>query len=94
MAPITEQTLNLAMRSCRYTLPDDLAFETLVVSANGGPVKIRFARSHGTTLDLPLSAETLADLIQTLGHMFGTVPEDLPQVLQEYRQMGGPVIEG
>lgn len=85
--------LNLAMRSCRYTLPDDLRFVTLVRAANGGTTHIRFARGPDTTLDIPLSARTLSALIQATGHMFGTPPDDLPQAVEEYQKQGGPVVD-
>ena len=87
-----EVPLLLARRSCRYTAPDDLSFVTLVRAANAGTTTLRFARPRDTELDIPLSAKTLADLIQTLGHMFGTPPEEIPTVLEEYRLQGGPIV--
>jgi hypothetical protein len=92
MAALEHQELHLSMRSCRYTLPDDLRFVTLVRAADKGTIKIRFSRPRDTTLDLPVSAETLADLIHAMGHMYGTPPNEIPQVIENYRQQGGPVI--
>jgi len=93
MAYLEQQTLHLSLRSCRYTVPDDLTFVGLVRAEGAKTTSIRFVRDrHGTTLDIPLSAEALADLIHALGHMYGTTPEDVPAVLEEYRLQGGPIV--
>lgn len=91
MGELDQQTIHLSRRSCHYTLPDDLTFVTLVRAAKTKTVGIRLSRDRDITLDIPLSAKTLADLIHALGHMYGTTPEDLPEKIEEYRLQGGPI---
>ena len=92
MASFDEQDIHLLKRSCRYTVPDDLSFVTLVRAADAKTTTLRFARERGIELDIPLSAKTLSALIHVLGHMYGTPPEKIPEVLEEYRHQGGPIV--
>jgi hypothetical protein len=94
MAYLKQQQLHLSMRSCRYTVPNDLSFVGLVRGADAKSASIRFSRDRDITLDIPLSAETLAHLIHALGHMYGTPPERLAEEIEDYRLKGGPVVEG
>jgi hypothetical protein len=77
------------LRSIAYFLPDDLMFEGLVVPKGKETVRIRFSRGRGTTLDIPLSAESLALLIQTLGSLHGSTPRDLPAELGRLQDAHG-----
>jgi hypothetical protein len=92
MAFLDEIDVHLSRRSCRYILPTDLEFVAIVHAANAGTIALRFRRDRDTTLDFPVSAETLSDLIQSVGHLFGTPHPDLSEALQLYREQGGPVV--
>lgn len=71
-----------------YILPADLKYVGLAAPQGAETVRIRFSRGVGTRLDFPLSQETLCDLIRTLHPLFGTVAEDLPAQLADYRKTG------
>jgi len=87
--PESERQLPLAARQCRYTLPDDLEFAGLAPSQGREIIRIRFSRGRGTTVDLPLSAETLAALVQPLSSLHGRTPSQLPDELEHLRLCGG-----
>jgi hypothetical protein len=50
----------------RYTLPADLSFLDRVPTEGTEAVRLRFSRGAGTTLEFPLSEDTLIDLIDEL----------------------------
>jgi hypothetical protein len=89
----TERQLQLAARQCRYNLPEDLEFVGLAAPQGREIIRIRFSRGRGTTLDLPLSAETLAALVQPLSSLHGLTPEKLPDELEHLRLSGGVLNE-
>jgi hypothetical protein len=59
-------------------LPGELRFVHLVRSQCTETVRTRFALDSDKTMDLPLSAETLAELAQTLGWLQGKTTEKIP----------------
>jgi hypothetical protein len=81
-------------RPGRYILPDDLEFECLVPCPSEGIIRIRFSRARGTKLDLPLSERALADLARTLFSLHGFLPDKIFEGLEEFRKVGGPVLDG
>jgi hypothetical protein len=83
--PETQEIL-LARRDCRYILPDDLMFEGLSPSQGKETVRIRFSRGRNTSLDIPLSAESLAVLVQVMGSLHGTRAEQMPGELERLRK--------
>jgi hypothetical protein len=70
-------------------LPIDLKFVGLVRSQGTEVVRIRFSLDHDKLLDLPLSAEALADLVQPLSSLHGKTPEQMPGEVEYLRQCGG-----
>jgi hypothetical protein len=52
-------------------------FEGLVRPQGKEIIRLRFSRHRGTTVDLPLSAIALADLVQTLGLLHGFPAEEI-----------------
>jgi hypothetical protein len=71
-----------------YDLPDDLEFQNLVRPQRKELIRLRFRRERGTTLDLPLSAKAVADLLQTIGLLHGKLPEELSAALHELSLSG------
>jgi len=59
-------------------LPDDLTFQNLVRSPDTKTIRIRFSQAPATTLDLPLTAESLIALVAALSPLFGAAVADLP----------------
>jgi hypothetical protein len=85
----TTQEVLLARRDCAYSVPSDLAFEGLALPQGTEIIRIRFSRDRGTTLDIPLSAEALADLVQVVSSLHGTPPDRMPAELEYLRQNHG-----
>ena len=71
-----------------YCLPDDLKFVGLFCSQGTEIVRIRFSRGSATTLDFPLSAETLSALASALSPLFGLIPEEMPPEIQTLKKQG------
>lgn len=86
---MAEQERVLLSRLCRYVLPDDLRFEGLVPAQGREIVRIRFSRQRGTTLEIPLSAEDLALLVQCLAPLHGLLPNEIPDKLAVLRKNVG-----
>jgi len=84
--------VQLARRG-RYYLPADLKFLSLVRSEGKEIVRIRFCRDGGTELDLPVSAETLADLVQLLSPLHGSLPSELATELADLQSKGLSILE-
>ena len=59
------------------SLPGDLRFQCLARSRGKEIIRIRFSRGPATALDIPVSAETLAELARALVPLHGKVPEEL-----------------
>jgi hypothetical protein len=74
-----------------YDLPTDLEFVGLSRGRGTGIIRIRFRRGHATTLDIPLSAKTLADLVQAISPLHGTLPDDMTQEIESLHQQGGHI---
>lgn len=71
-----------------YTLPADLRFECLGRSQGAEIVRLRFARGDITIMDIPLSAETVVALADTLTALAGTIPQDVKRKLEELHSQG------
>jgi hypothetical protein len=89
MSAPNSQGILLSQRDCRYILPDDLMFEGLVRPQGREIARIRFSRGRNTSLDIPLSAASLAVLIQVMSSLHGTPAERLPEALDQLRQIHG-----
>jgi hypothetical protein len=86
---MVEQKRVLLPLPVRYILPNDLRFEGLAPSQGTETVRIRFSRQHGTTLEIPLSAEDLALLAQCLAPLHRFLPSEIPAELADLRQKVG-----
>ena len=84
---LEDRTLSLGLPG-HYRAPDGVAFVNLVVLAGGEKVHIRFSRGPNILLDLPLSAESLEQLIQLLGPLHGIPQQLLPPELETLRKQG------
>ena len=73
----------------RYNLPTDLRFISLVASQGTEIIRIRFSRGPATILDLPLSAATLADLVQFLCPLHGHTKEEMPEEIEFFGNKEG-----
>jgi len=91
--PLPERVDVLLARPCPYDLPDDLAFVGLVRPRRKETIRLRFARKRGTTLDLPLSAEALADLVQEIGLLHGSSASEMAAELADQEQKGLRILE-
>ena len=91
--PKQSQNIFLARRFCRYILPADLEFVSLVAPLNTETIRIRLTRGHGTTVDIPLSAETLAALAHVLSPFRGVEPSALANEIADLRQKGLQVLK-
>ena len=80
-------------RGHRGNLPIDLKFAGLVALQGVEIIRIRFSLDLDKELDLPLSAETLADLIQALGQLHGRSPATMPEGIADLRARGVPIAE-
>ena len=89
MALSQMQDVLLSRRDCRYILPADLMFEGLALPQGTETARIRFSRGRGTTLDIPLSAESLAGLVQVMSSLYGKLPEELPEELDRLQELHG-----
>ena len=69
-------------------LPVVEQFESLVESQGAEALRIRFSLSRGRVLDLPLSAEALADLVQPLSALRGVMPEKIDEGIAHLRDLG------
>jgi hypothetical protein len=78
----------LLARPCHYSLPDDLRFSGLARPRGTEIVRIRFSRGHATTLDIPVSAETLVELAHALTPLYGSVPEEVKENLADLQKKG------
>jgi len=85
----TTQDILLSRHDCRYILPADLKFEGLVRPQGTETARIRFSRERNTSLDIPLSAESLALLVQVMSSLHGTPPEGILKELARLRQNVG-----
>jgi hypothetical protein len=79
----------LLARPVRYILPDDLMFEGLAHPQGTETARIRFSRGRGTTLDIPLSAESLAVLVQVMSSLHGVPTNKLADELEYLRRNHG-----
>jgi hypothetical protein len=86
MALPNPQEVLLARRDCRYILPDDLVFEGLAHPQGTETARLRFSRGNNTSLDIPLSAESLALLVQVMGSLHGAPAEQMPEELERLRK--------
>jgi len=79
------------LRQGHYDLPIGLEFRGLIRGRGEGIVRIRLGRGHATTLDIPLSAETLAALVQAIGPLHGVPAAEVAQELDLLHQQGGHI---
>ncbi len=71
----------------RNSLPILERFVGLFPPEGEETLRIRFALGHGKLLDLPLSAEALADLAQPLSALRGFSPEKMPEGVAYLRNL-------
>jgi hypothetical protein len=86
--PETQEIL-LARRGCRYILPADLMFEGLARPQGTETIRIRFSRGRNTLLDMPLSAQSLAELVQVMSSLHGTSAEKMADEFEYLRLQHG-----
>jgi hypothetical protein len=87
--PNPEPKYAVTLRRGHGCLPIDLKFVGLVRSQGVETIRIRFSLDRDKLLDLPLSAETLAALVQPLISLRGLTPDQLPDELEHLRLCGG-----
>jgi hypothetical protein len=87
--PIPQPQYSVTVRRGHGCLPIGLKFEGLVRSQGIETIRIRFSLDHDKILDLPLSAEALAALVQPLSALHGRTPDQLPKEIEHLRQNGG-----
>jgi hypothetical protein len=75
----------IVRRGHRGNLPVDLKFAGLVAPQGIEIIRIRFSLDLDKELDLPLSAETLADLMQVLAPLDGKSPAQMPEEIAYLR---------
>jgi hypothetical protein len=78
----------VAVRRGHGCLPIDLKFVSLVQSQGVETIRIRFSLDRDKTLDLPLSAETLAALAYVLGPLRGIEPRALGDEIADLAMKG------
>lgn len=78
----------VTVRRGHGTLPIGLKFSGLAKSRGVEKVRIRFSLDYDKVLDIPLSAEALADLIQTLSPLHGTPPKAVDEELADLQLKG------
>jgi hypothetical protein len=74
-------------------LDGDLHCEGLARPMGNEVIRLRFFRSGGVGLDIPLSAETLADLAHALGPLRGIAPDSLSHEIADLEKKGVRVLE-
>jgi hypothetical protein len=82
------QSRDVVILQGQNNLPVVETFESLVESQGEEAIRIRFSLGHRRTLDLPLSAKALADLVQPLSCLRGTTPEKVAEAIAYLRQLG------
>jgi hypothetical protein len=78
----------LLSRPGPYRLPDGLRFVGLGRPQDKEIIRIRLSRGPATTLDIPVSAEALADLAHALCPLYGSTPEQIADNLADLQQKG------
>ena len=79
---------DVVVRRGHGSLPIDLKFECLAGSRGVETLRIRFSLGPDRVLDLPLSAETLADLANALTPLHRIPPTKIPEELADLQQKG------
>jgi hypothetical protein len=76
-------------------LPEGLEFLCLARSRGGEALRLRFRRDvdRRVVVDLPVSAETIARLVQELSLFRDVIPQDVPDAIANFQQMGGRIEE-
>ena len=87
--PNPEPKYVVTVRRGHGCLPIDLKFVGLARSQGVETIRIRFSLDRDKLLDLPLSAEALAALVQPLSSLHGLTPAQLPDELEHLRLCGG-----
>jgi len=87
--PEVHPRYDVVVRRGLGSLPIGLRYVGLVRSEGVETVRIRFSLDRDKLLDLPLSAEVLAQLAQFLGNLHGKLPEQMSDEIEYLRQMGG-----
>jgi hypothetical protein len=54
-----------------------LDFQRLAPAEGAEAIRLLFRVRNGTTLDLPVSADSLSELVRTLYLLHGTVPQEM-----------------
>lgn len=78
----------LAVLKGRNNVPTLEKFEGLFLPEGTETARIRFRVGRDRLLDLPLSAEALADLVQLLCGLRGFSPEKVAEGIAEARALG------
>jgi hypothetical protein len=79
----------VTLRRGHGCLPIGLRFVGLFRSQGIETIRIRFSLDHDNTLDLPVSADTLAALVQPLSSLHGLPPDKLLDEREHLRMTGG-----
>jgi hypothetical protein len=74
-------------------LDGDLQFEGLARPKGNEVIRLRFFRIGDIKLDIPLSAETLADLAHVLGPLRGIEPDSLIHEIADLEKKGLRILE-
>lgn len=87
MAKVWKEQIRL-VRPGWHSLPGDLGFVGLVRPQGNEAVRIRFFREPAIVVDLPLSAETLVELVRALAPLSGKKAEEVITELKTLQQNG------
>lgn len=80
--PPKQQEISI-LRPGAHSLPDDLAYDGIVQCRGKEMLRIRFSLKYpDRTVDLPLSLEALAGLLQEVGFLNGVLDEELPEEVE------------
>jgi hypothetical protein len=74
-------------------LDGDLQFEGLARPTGDEVIRLRFFRSGDVKLDIPLTADTLADLAHALGPLSGIAPDSLSHEIADLEKKGRQMLE-
>lgn len=86
--PNPQQPYDVVVRRGHGSLPIGLKFLGLSRSQGIEAIRIRFSLDNNKILDMPLSAEALADLVQILQSFRGRTPAQIPEEIDHLNHLG------
>lgn len=72
----------------QYYVQDPLEFVTLSPAEGRVAARLLFSPKPGTTLEIPLTAKAMSDLVRTLVQLHGKLPEEMNEEIEKLASEG------